>query len=296
MKKLLIFLTMLLMSLTPATEAFAQNANDKYTEGMTYYNEGNMQAAIKAFKASMILDKSSANKKRCNAMIRRCSPSKKKKAKVVEKTVELSLNRNTLEFDGKSPGANVITVTSDNDWKAVLENKKDASWCILEQSEDKKNLVVRTEPSHLTVARKAVIKIKDAKDSNLTKSVTVHQSSGKAPLIYVDPEEVDRINKEGDEVLIKIDCVTDTVYSDGKKWRLKSSPDWVSFPPDKQKELKGIKKIIASKKDKSKREPLEANELSVEIAPNNSKDERTGYIVLECQDVEIHVKLKQRIK
>lgn len=293
MKKLLMLLTALLMSLAPVTEVYAQNADSKYEEGVAQYKKGNTQAAIRLFNESMILNKSAANKKRCNAMIAKCRKPLKTAKKVDAPRVELKLNREMLEFEGKTTGANVITVTASGEWNATLDDEKDASWCILEPTEDGKSLIVKTEPSHLTIPREAIIRIADVETE---KTVKVRQGGGKQPLLYADPEEVDRIDQDGDEILVKMDCVSDTVYSDGKKWRVKSSPDWVFFMPDKQKAQTGLSKIFKNKKDKNKREPLEANEISVKIAPNKSKGERTGYIIVESQSTEVHIKLKQKAK
>lgn len=294
MKKLLLIITALLMSLAPVTDVYAQSGDSKYAEGMTQYKKGNMQTAIRLFNESKILDPSAANKKRCNTMIARCRKPKTSKKKQEAARVELSLNRNHLEFEGKTTGANVITVTSEDGWTAALEDEKDATWCILEPTEDMKSLIVKTEPSHLTVPREAKIKITDAEDDKVEKTVTVRQGGGKSPLLYAEPEEVDKIDADGEEMVVKMDCVSDTLYSDGKKWRVKSSPDWVVFMPDKQKEATGLRKVFKSKKDKDKREPLEPNELSVRVAPNKAKGERTGYIVVESQSTEVHIKLKQK--
>lgn len=297
MKRLLMFFAALLLALANATEINAQSGDAKYEAGVAQYKKGNMQAAIKLFSESKILDKSAANKKRCNAMIARCKkPRRQERKESVTPVAELSLNRNYLDFDGKQPGANVVMVEATNDWTAVLEDEKDADWCILEKSEDRRSLVVRTNPSLLTVPREAVVKIADEDNEQLTKSVTIRQGSGKTPLLVADPEEIDRIDVDGDEVLVKIDCVSDTLYSDGKKWMVKNLPDWVSLLPDKQKEQTGLGKIFKSKKNRDKREPLGENELSLKIAPNKTKDERTGYIVVESQRVEVHVKLKQKRK
>lgn len=294
MKKLLMMITAMLLCLAPATEVYAQSADSKYEEGMAQYRKGNMQAAIKLFNESKILNSGAANTKRCNAMIAKCRKPKGGKKKAEVQRVELSLNTNHLEFEGKTTGANVIMVTSNDGWTASLEDEKDAMWCILEPTEDMKSLIVKTEPSHLTVPRQAKIKIVDIEDEKSVKEVTVRQGGGKSPLLYADPEEVDKIDADGDEILVKMDCVSDTLYSDGKKWRVKSSPDWVVFMPDKQKEATGLKKVFKSKKDKDKREPLGADELSVRVAPNKAKGERTGYVIVESQSTEVHIKLKQK--
>ena len=118
MKKLFLLLTALLLSLAPVTEAYGQSADSKYEEGVAQYNKGNTQAAIKLFKESMILNKSAANKKRCNAMIAKCNKSGKKAKSDDPKPAkaELLLDRNHLSFNGRSSDADVISITATNGW------------------------------------------------------------------------------------------------------------------------------------------------------------------------------------
>lgn len=295
MKKLLMLLTALLISLAPVTEVYAQNADSKYEEGVAQYNKGNMQAAIKLFKESMILNKSAANKKRCNAMIAKCNRSGKKAKGENPKPAkaELLLDRNHLSFNGKSADADAISITATNGWKFRYVDQEDARWCILEQSQDGKTLKVKAEPSHLTIPRKATIIISDAVTPSFCRELFVTQSSGKDSYLTAIPLELDKIVVDGDEEVIKVTCVSDTLYSDGKNWRLKDYPSWVTMLPDKPK-VTGIKSAFASKKDKDARLPVEANELSVKFDANPTTDERLGEIVLQSQNTELRIKLKQK--
>lgn len=295
MKKLLMLLTALLISLAPVTEACAQNADSKYEEGVAQYNKGNMQAAIKLFKESMILNKSAANKKRCNAMIAKCNRTGKKTKSEEPKTAkaELLLDRNHLSFNGRSSDADVISITATNGWSFRYVDQEDARWCILDKSQDGRTLKVKAEPSHLTVPREAKIIISDAVTPSFCKELYVKQGSGKDPYLTAIPAELDRIANDGEEEIIKITCVSDTLYSDGKNWRLKDYPSWVKMLPDKPK-VTGIKSAFASKNDKNARIPVEANELSMKIDPNTSTDERLGEIVIQSQNSEMRIKLTQR--
>ena len=295
MKKLFLLLTALLLSLAPVTEAYGQSADSKYEEGVAQYNKGNTQAAIKLFKESMILNKSAANKKRCNAMIAKCNKSGKKAKSDDPKPAkaELLLDRNHLSFNGRSSDADVISITATNGWNFRYVDSEDARWCILEKSQDGRTLKVKAEPSHLTVPREAKIMITDAVTPSYCKELFVKQGSGKEPYLTALPTELDRIANEGEEEVIKITCVSDTLYSDGKNWRLGDYPSWVRMLPDKPK-VTGIKSAFASKNDKNARIPVEANELSLKIEPNTSTDERLGEVVIQSQNSEMRIKLKQK--
>ena len=113
MKVLLRLMLVIVMALAPATVVNAQSASAKYDEGMALYNKGKKAKAIKAFQASMVLDKSAENKARCNAMIQKCKarprPSRDDYPKP-KPVSNLSLGSERLEFDGKKVEADVVFV------------------------------------------------------------------------------------------------------------------------------------------------------------------------------------------
>ena len=47
--------------------SFAQSATESYNKGVTLMNKGDYQGAIASFKASMAINKSAANVKKCKA-------------------------------------------------------------------------------------------------------------------------------------------------------------------------------------------------------------------------------------
>ena len=296
MKVLLRLMLVIVMALAPATVVNAQSASAKYDEGMALYNKGKKAKAIKAFQASMVLDKSAENKARCNAMIQKCKarprPSRDDYPKP-KPVSNLSLGSERLEFDGKKVEADVVSVYGTSNWKATVEDSKDAAWCLLEPETDMKGLKVKTEMSPITVSRTATIVITDENEGGISKKVTVVQSAGRIPRIYVDPTEFLRIDKKGDEKVFVVDCVSDTLYSDGKNWRVKSCSEWVTILPDKQKAAGGLLGKLG-KKDKDKREPLEKNELCIKVEPNTSGRERAGGVTLVSQNQEFQIKLKQK--
>lgn len=309
MKKLLLLLTALFLSFAPASEVYAQNADRKYEEGMAQYKKRNWEVAKKLFKESMILDKSAANTNRCNKMIKRINaiiagprpgPKPPKPDLKPESKAELSINRNQLSFSGRASEVYRIKVTSSNGWSFRYDNQEDEQWCLLHMSEDGKELTVRADPSNLTISRHAKIMICDLATPSVYKELYVTQSSGKVPSLIANPANVNRIDYDGSEELITVTCVSDTVYSDGKNWILKDYPSWVTILNDKPVRQNWVEKAsnaissVVKKNVIIPRTPIEANELSVKFLPNTIREVRTGYIVLQSQNVEMRIELQQK--
>ena len=282
-----ILLLTLMLCLTPAANTFAQSAASKYDEGVAQYNKGNYQGAIKLFNESMILNKSAANKKKCQAMIAKCnkaSKAKKSEAQVKSKPVvsdKVTLERDAIYFDGHAAGAEVIGVKAAGGWNAELEHEADGSWCSIEPKDDGNFLIVKTTASNLTVYRTASIKVISDKNSREVKNLLVTQGPARNATLSVSKEEIKNINRAGDEQVISINCQSDTLLADGRNWFITKAPSWVKF-------------LSTKKLGRKERTGITMNELSMQFEANPTKEERIGYIVVRSQDAERHIKLIQK--
>ena len=286
MRKLIkILLLTVALLLTPAVNTYAQSAASKYDEGVTLYNKGNYQGAIKLFNEAMILNKSAANKKKCQAMIDKCkkaAKAKKSEAQPKKPVVsdKVELERENLYVNGFTASAEVISVTAPGGWRAEMEHDVDKSWLSFEVKDEGKFLIVKTTPSKLTITRTGTILIISELNSREVKRLEITQGKGRNASISVNKEEIKKINGKGDEVLVTVNCQSDTLLADGRNWYITKAPAWV--------------KPLGTKKEKKTRVNVAKNELSMEIAPNPTKEERSGYVTLRSQDAECIVKLVQR--
>lgn len=280
----MLLLTVALL-LTPAVNLYAQSAASKYDEGVTLFNKGNYQGAIKLFNEAMILNKSAANKKKCQAMIDKCkkaAKAKKSEAQPKKPVVsdKVELERESLYVNGFTASAEVISVTAPGGWKAEVEHDIDKSWLSLEVKDDGRFLIVKTTPSGLTITRTGTILVVSEKNSREVKRLQVTQGKGKNASISVSKEEIKGIRAKGDEFVVTVNCQSDSLLVDGRNWYITKAPAWV--------------KLLGTKKEKKTRVNVAKNELSMEIAPNPTREERSGYVALRSQDAECIIKLIQK--
>lgn len=275
---------LLWLSLFAAMPMNGQSAASMYDQGVSLYKKGNYQGAIKALNESMILNKSATNKKKCQALINKCNRALNKKKSDTPKSKpsaeSLTVRTNRLLFDGVASDAEVVGVNATDAWSIRLENDDDQYWCEIRKSDDQTSLVVKTKPSTLTVSRQARINVFLEKNPAKKADISVVQKRGKAVQIKVSDEDIRKIDRAGEEKVITVDCKSDTVYADGRNWTVEKSPTWVSF--------------LSTKKSRKSRVGIQLNELSLEFAPNPTKEERVGYIVLRSQEAECHIKLTQQ--
>lgn len=294
MKYLIRVLFIMMLALAPAVGACAQGAAQKYDEGVALYKKGNYQEAIKALNESMIVNKSAANKRKCNAMIKKCRAAMKNqktnKAQSRQDEDLISVRTNLVEFDGSEAAAEIISVTTSGDWGMKLERETDNVWCTLEKSDDHSSLVIKTKQSNQTMAREANIIVFSTKDESHGKIIKVVQSRGKKPVLRVEPAEPEMIDRKGGEILLRVNCVSDTLYDDGRNWTVSKLPDWANVISTKQVVAKEILGVALSKE----RVEVKGNELSIMLEPNPTKQERVDYIILSSQDTELRVKLTQQ--
>lgn len=292
MSKVVKILLLLLMAIAPVS-SYAQSAASKYDEGIALYKKGNYKGAIKALNESMALNASAAHQKKCQALIKKCKkglsakddPSNNRRGS----QAQLGIRNNVLRFPGNDTNVRTVSVTASGDWYARLEDESDNSWCEVKKQTDGSVLTVMAKTSEMTVARDAVIVVHAVDDSNVKKKIKVHQERGRQPTLTVKPERLPKISKRGKELLIKVECVSDTLYADGKNWEVVSYPQWVTLLATKTVKKGGFAGVIGEKDHFS----IGNNELSVQVSSNPDDQEREGDLVLRSQDVECRVKLVQ---
>lgn len=277
MKEMLIRLMMLigLLVITPCG-GFAQSATESYNEGIALMNKGDYNGAIAKFKASMVINKSAANKKKCNAQIAKCNRLKKS-GRGGEETpkaeMELELATSSLDFEYSEENIKLIGVTTkpeSDDWTATLEPDSCKEWIRLAKSMDGKELQVNCLPFNNTISRFAKIHVTYGE---ARKIISVTQK-GKEVVLEANPFVT--INKKrGGKQAIVINCNSDTVYTDKRNWELVKTPDWCTVLPT------GDKQIV-----------VEAEKLTKDDA--EFKTGRTGDIIIHSQNKEIIIRVDQK--
>ena len=222
----------LMLSLIPAL-GFAQSANESYNNGLVLMKKQDYAGAIASFKASMAINKSAANVKKCNNQIAKCQNLMKKNTKVTSSPVvpekKLSINMDALSFSAASNMAKsveIITIPESDDWIASTE--KDVDWIELAKSMDGKNLQVRCTPTRLTILRKANIYVKYG---DIFKQIQVAQTGRKVNLS--SSEAFVKFKMKGGIVTISVECNSDTTYNDNLNWTIDEVPGWLQAEKNK---------------------------------------------------------------
>jgi len=147
--------------------SYAQSASESYNNGVALMNKGDYQEAIASFKASMAINKSAANVKKCKAQIAKCNRlAKKKKSggdgekKEAAPQKQLTLSAYTLAFDAgeETKHVGIETLPESSDWMANVASEHE-SWCKLGKSMDGKNLQVTCLASSSTLSRQTGITV-----------------------------------------------------------------------------------------------------------------------------------------
>ena len=168
MKKTISKLMMIigLLCFTPMV-TYAQSANESYNKGVALMNKGDYQEAITSFKASMAINKSAANVKKCKAQIAKCNRLAKKKrsggeddSKKATPSKQLTLSTYSLSFDSgeDTKMVGVETLPESSDWMANVASEHE-SWCKLGKSMDGKNLQVTCLATSSTLGRQTGITV-----------------------------------------------------------------------------------------------------------------------------------------
>ena len=258
--------------------SYAQSASESYNKGVALMNKGDYQEAIASFKASMAINKSAANVKKCKAQIAKCNRlSKKKKSggeeeKAAAPSKQLTLSAYSLAFDAgeDTKYVGIETMPESSDWMANVASEHE-SWCKLGKSMDGKNLQVTCLASNSTLSRQTGITVIY---DQVTRFIKLTQK-GKKP--HIDATKADvKINKrKGGTQKVGINCNSDTLYADNKNWELTKTPDWCEVTATSGNEIT-IKADALTKNDPE------------------FKSGRTGYIRIESQNEEFIIRVDQK--
>ena len=230
MKRLIKLLTVIvLMTLSIHTTAFAQSAVAKYNEGIELMQKGDYNAAISSFKASMAVNKSTANKKKCNKQIAECKrlmakhPATSDTERPAESNTTLTLSQSRLAFaaspqEQQRVGVEVMPQTSD--WKAEVQDKH--NWIELSKSMDGHEIIIACSPNEQTTERQATISVTCG---NKSKTLTIVQR-GRELTLGASPNYAN-FKLKGGKILVNISCNSDTTYSNGRNWDVIQHPEWL---------------------------------------------------------------------
>lgn len=275
MKRIIKLLTVIIMmTMAIPTTAFAQSASEKYNEGVALMKKRDYKKAIACFQASMAINKSESNKKKCKQQIAKCQKASKIDAPIDQTPAtndkRLSLSKNRIPFPWnpmEDLSVDVITEPFSNDWMASAKGNED--WLELSKSMDGKSLIVKCKPTDSTVKRQAKVCVTYG---GKKKEVEVVQY-GKDVNFSADPLEVS-FKMKGGKQLVNIHCNSDTVYESGKNWKIKQTPDWLKA------EMTETTLILEAPK--------------VEKSNPDYKTGRVGQIIIVSQDKECILKVEQK--
>ena len=259
--------------------SYAQSASESYNNGVALMNKGDYQEAIASFKASMAINKSAANVKKCKAQIAKCNRlAKKKKSggdgekKEAAPQKQLTLSAYTLAFDAgeETKYVGIETLPESSDWMANVASEHE-SWCKLGKSMDGKNLQVTCLASSSTLSRQTGITVIY---DQVTRFIKLTQKGNKP---RIDSTKADvKINKrKGGTQKVGISCNSDTLYADNKNWELTKTPEWCEVTATSGNEIT-IKADAMAKNDP------------------DFKSGRTGYIRIESQNEEFIIRVDQK--
>ncbi len=273
MNRILRILTVvILMTLTPAF-VYAQSASESYDNGMALMKKQDYSGAIASFKASMAINKSAANVKKCKAQIAKCQKLMKNKGKasapaVVEK--KLNIPNPILSVPANPAndlGVQIEVFPESNDWTASVVGN--VNWIELSKSMDGKYLVLKVSPTDKTIVRQAEVNVEY---ENLARKIQVNQA-GKA-VELVASELFTKFKKKGGQMLINVSCNSDTVYANNTNWTIEKAPEWCN--------AEGTSTNLVLKVDAlDKKDPF-------------YKTGRTGDIILRSQRQECVIRVDQK--
>lgn len=277
MKRLItkLFLMVGLLCLMPAP-VFAQSASDSYNKGLALMKKGDYQGAIASFKASMAINKSADNKKKCNAQIKKCQrliSNSGDKPTPTPSGKSLKVGASSLLFDAETETTKMVGIEThpqSNDWLASVP--QDAQeWCKLAKSMDGNNLQVTCSPSKSTILRKAIINVTYQQQSGQIEVV----QKGKKVDFSAETPFVSIGKRRGGEKEVNITCNSDTLYENKLNWTIVKSPDWCQI------QVPNNGKIIIKAEKITKDSP-------------DFKNGRTGDIIMQSQGQEFVIRVDQK--
>lgn len=277
MKKNIKFVFMAAMLVIMPCICYAQSASESYNKGIALMNKAEYTEAIASFRASMAINRSAANIKKCKAQIAKCQRLARRntaavKPQVPSVTRTLKPEKQQLLFGAAETTLPVkINTTPENaDWIAELASKND-NWCKLAKSMDGRELQVTCSSSKSTIRRTAKINVIY---DNLTSFIEVIQQ-GHKPQLCANTTFVEFGKRKGGEKKVSVTCNSDTLYADKKNWVLEKVPEWCDIQIQ-DNYLMTIKVDKLTKKDPE------------------FKIGRTGDIVIRSQEEEWVIRVDQK--
>jgi hypothetical protein len=260
----------MLMALTSAC-AYAQSASEYYIIGRTLMKKGDYSGAIDEFKKSMTVNKSAANVKKCKAQIAICKRHINPKPVAPAAPQKSLVIPHPMLYVAANPenelGVQIDTTPESNDWNATINGN--ASWLELSKSMDGKYLVVKAEPTDKTIVRSADISVVYDK---LTRTVHVAQAGKDVELV---PSTLFiKFKKKGGQMLVNINCNSDTIYDNNYNWIIEKAPEWCNAEGTSTNLVLNVDPLV-------KKDPY-------------YKTGRTGDIILRSQSQECIIRIDQK--
>lgn len=269
--------------------SFAQSASESYNKGLALMNKAQYTEAIACFRASMAINKSAANVKKCKTQITKCQRLQKRSAASAKPTVEversLNVDKTHMAFpsEGGELRAKVEVKPENSKWIPSLTDSL-ATWCNLSKTIDDTELIVQCEETNSTQQRATQIEINYASIKHIIDIV----QQGKEVVLTTNPQKVSFKSKGGEKEIV-IDCNSDTLYThnwyeiSGKRvnvanfsryWVVENFPDWCAITVKNNSII--VKVNGFTKEDKK-----------------NYKKGRSGEIVLRSQDKTCTIEIEQ---
>lgn len=262
------------MTLT-TTYSHAQSASESYDNGLALMKKQDYSGAIACFKASMAINKSASNVKKCKAQISKCQKlQKNSKGKAPaanaapEKTLDISASFLSIPAEPEPDYSIQINASPDNnDWTAIAEGG--VNWIDLSKSMDGKNLRIKFNPSEKTLIRHASIAVSY---DNVVKKINITQAGKDVEL--VPSSMFTKFKKKGGQMLVNINCNSDTIYANNYNWIIEKAPEWCNAEGTSTSLVLNVSPL-------TKDDPY-------------YKTGRTGDIVLRSQNAECIIRIDQK--
>ena len=216
---------MSLMLIIPCL-GFAQSASESYNKGITLMNKAEYAEAIRCFRASMAINKSAANVKKCKAQISKCQRLQKRSSASQKPVVEppkLNISDSLMTFPANREQTIAVKVEispEKSDWTASFAI--DVNWCRLAKSMDGNELHVTCLPSNSTIQRTAKVNVVFG---DLTRSIDIIQQ-GKEVYLSTNAPSVSFSKRKGGSKVVLVNCESDTLYTADKNWIIEEHPNW----------------------------------------------------------------------
>lgn len=274
MNRILKILTVIvLMALAPAA-AYPQSASESYDTGLALMKKQDYAGAIASFRASMAINKSAANVKKCKAQIAKCQRlQKNSKAKAPvpaapQKSLIIPHPMLTVAANPENElGVEIDVTPESNDWMASVNSNP--GWIELSKSMDGKYLIVKVAPTDKTVVRHADITVVY---DNLSRTIHVSQLGNEPELSASNL--FTKFKKKGGQMLINVNCNSDTVYANNFNWIIEKAPEWCNAEGTSTNLVLNVEPI-------EKKDPF-------------YKTGRTGDIILRSQNQECIIRIDQK--